>query len=105
MDDFHECKGNYDGLQSRCKPCNGAAKSTNKWTPIIQVEVNGETIDHRECKDCGDLLPQTSFYSNGRDGFRPRCKMCYNARIERTKAMRQALNGEFINNSTNSIKS
>ncbi|PEL93062.1 hypothetical protein CN626_08620 [Bacillus wiedmannii] len=91
LEDFHECKGNYDGLQSRCKPCNIASKTTNKWTPIIQIEVNREMIDHRECKDCGDLLPQTSFYRNGRGGFKPRCRICYNARIERSKAMRQAL--------------
>ncbi|MED2208086.1 hypothetical protein P4159_09855 [Bacillus thuringiensis] len=78
----------FDGKQTRCKPCNVASKTTNKWTPIIQIEVNGEVIDHRECKDCDDTLPLDSFYRNGRGGFKPRCKMCYNARIEKAKAMR-----------------
>ncbi|CDN36416.1 unnamed protein product [Bacillus thuringiensis DB27] len=94
LDDFHNHARTPDGKQTRCKPCNVASKTTNKLTPIIQIEVNGEIIDHRECKDCGDTLPLGSFYSNGRDGFRPRCKMCYNAREERTKAMRQALTSE-----------
>ncbi|EMJ6440495.1 hypothetical protein [Bacillus cereus] len=105
LDDFHKNSKAHDGLQVRCKPCNVAAKTTNAHTLIILIEVNGEIIDHRECKDCGDTLPLDSFPSNGRGGSKPRCKMCYNARKKRAKAMRRALNGEFINNSTNSIKS
>ncbi|NRQ69063.1 hypothetical protein HQK17_12815 [Bacillus cereus] len=93
LEDFHKHTGAHDGLQPRCKPCNSASKTTNKWTPIIQVEVNGEIIDHKECKDCGDLLPQTSFYRNGRGGFKPRCRMCYNARIRKGKAILKALKG------------
>ncbi|KAA1807268.1 hypothetical protein FXB61_000134 [Bacillus cereus] len=104
LDDFHNHARKPDGKQTRCKPCNVASKTTNKWTQIIQIEVNGEIIDHRECKDCGDTLPLDSFYRNGRGGHIPRCRMCYNARKRRTRAMRRALNGEFINNSTNSIK-
>ncbi|PHG78323.1 hypothetical protein [Bacillus wiedmannii] len=94
LEEFHNHVRMYDGKQTRCKPCNGAAKSTNTHTLIIPIEVNGEIIDHRECKDCGDTLPSGSFYKNGRGGVKPRCKMCYNARIERSKAIRQALTSE-----------
>lgn len=94
LEGFHNHARTFDGKQTRCKPCNVASKTTNKWTPIIQIEVNGEIIDHRECKDCGDTLPLDSFYRNGRGGFKPRCKMCYNAREAKTKAIRQALTSE-----------
>ncbi|WP_141526999.1 MULTISPECIES: hypothetical protein [Bacillus] len=80
-------------MQRRCKPCNVASKTTNKWTPIIQIEVNGEIIDHRECKDCGETLPLDIFHRNGRGGHIPRCRMCYNARIHRGKAILKALKG------------
>lgn len=94
LDDFHNHARTPDGKQTRCKPCNGATRTTYAFTTLIPIEVNGELTYYRECKDCGEILPLGSFYSNGRDGFRPRCKMCYNARIERTKAMRQALTSE-----------
>ncbi|KXX87878.1 MULTISPECIES: hypothetical protein [Bacillus] len=104
LEDFHKSSKAHDGLQSRCKPCNVAAKTTNTHTLIIPIEVSGEIIDHRECKDCGDTLPLDSFYSNGRGGSKPRCKMCYNARDRKSKAIRRALNGEFMNDVTKTTK-
>ncbi|QWI41643.1 hypothetical protein FC701_32250 [Bacillus mycoides] len=94
LDDFHNHARTPDGKQTRCKPCNGATRTTYAFTPLIPIEVNGEIIDHRECTDCGETLPLDSFHRNGRGGHIPRCKMCYNARIERSKAIRQALTSE-----------
>ncbi|WP_249712024.1 hypothetical protein [Bacillus cereus] len=93
LEGFHNHARTFDGKQTRCKPCNGATRTTFVFTPLIPIEVDGKSINHRECKDCGDTLPLNSFYSNGRGGVKPRCKMCYNARIRKGKAILKALKG------------
>ncbi|PEI72279.1 hypothetical protein CN674_17000 [Bacillus toyonensis] len=91
LEEFHNRLASRDGLQSRCKPCNVASKSTNTHTLIIPIEVDGEIEDHRECKGCGDTLPLRQFSKNGRGGYRPRCTSCYNARHRKSAAVRKAL--------------
>ncbi|OOZ90068.1 hypothetical protein [Bacillus cereus] len=89
-------------MQARCKPCNGAAKSTNTHTLIIPIEVDGELVDHRKCKGCGDTLPLRKFYKNGRGGYKPRCAMCENEKIRKGKAILKALKSEKIDDVTKS---
>jgi len=93
LEDFHNHARTPDGKQTRCKPCNGATRTTSAFTSLIPIEVNGEIIDHRECKDCGETLPLDIFHRNGRGGHIPRCRMCYNARIRKGKAILKALKG------------
>ncbi|PGK44050.1 hypothetical protein [Bacillus thuringiensis] len=104
LDDFHNHARRSDGKQTRCKPCNGATRTTYAFTTLIPIEVNGEHTYHRECRDCGEILPLDRFHRNGRGGHIPRCAMCQNTRAGKSKVMRQALNGEFMDNVTKTTK-
>ncbi|PGC04398.1 hypothetical protein [Bacillus toyonensis] len=91
LDQFHECKSNFDGLQGRCKPCNNRTRNTNKKTLIIPVEIDGEMIDHRYCKTCEELKPLDQFFKNGRGGRKAHCKPCHIEKVKKSKAIREAL--------------
>ncbi|TBX55210.1 hypothetical protein E0M27_17340 [Bacillus mycoides] len=93
LDQFHECKANPDGLQSRCKLCNNRTRNTNKKTMIIPIEIDGKTVDHRYCKACEELKPLDQFVKNGRGGRRAWCSTCLNEKHRKSYAIRKALKG------------
>ncbi|MGH0682997.1 hypothetical protein [Bacillus mycoides] len=91
LDQFHESKASPDGLQNRCKPCNNRTRNTNKKTLIIPIEIDGETIHHRYCKNCGELKPLDQFIKNGRGGWKAHCKPCFVGKVKKSNAIREAL--------------
>ncbi|MEK4839996.1 hypothetical protein [Bacillus sp. FSL L8-0152] len=91
LDQFHHCEGNPDGLQYRCKPCNNHTKNTNRRVLIVPLEIGGETIDHRYCKDCEELKPLDRFNRNGRGGKKTLCKPCDRLKQRKSRAVKRAL--------------
>lgn|GEM_PF-3702006 len=93
-DGFHKETKSPDGLQTRCKPCNIKARTTGAYTLTEFIEIDGKEIEVKQCKYCAEKFPLDSYYRNGRGGFKPICKRCYEAKYDRARAMKQALSNE-----------
>ncbi|MCU5655942.1 hypothetical protein OCF56_18770 [Bacillus mycoides] len=90
-DGFHKETKSSDGLQTRCKVCNGKTRSTGEYTLTELIEVNGEEIEVKQCKGCAEKFPLHSYPRNGRGGFRTQCNICHEAKYDRGRAAKQAL--------------
>ncbi|WP_235676461.1 hypothetical protein [Bacillus mycoides] len=92
---FHKETRSPDGLQTRCKVCNGKTRTTGEYTVTEFLEIeDGKGIEVKQCKSCEEKFPLDSYYRNGRGGFKPICKRCYEAKYDRARAMKQALANE-----------
>ncbi|PGO63106.1 hypothetical protein CN980_28230 [Bacillus cereus] len=93
--EFHKNRTNPDGLHTWCKYCNlRESRYTFEHTPLVTIVLDDEKVTARACKRCGEVKPLTSFESNGRGGKKARCMPCIREVKKRSKAMKQALEGE-----------
>lgn len=94
---FHKETKSPDGLQTRCKTCNVKARTTGEYTVTEFIEVDGKETEVKQCKSCAEKFPLDSYYRNGRGGFKPICKRCYEAKYDRARAVKQALDKSHTN--------
>ncbi|PGU06700.1 hypothetical protein COD21_24555 [Bacillus cereus] len=96
-DGFHKESKSSDGLQTRCKMCNGKTRTTGKYTLTEIIKTDGKETEVKQCKSCAEKFPLDSYYRNGRGGLKPICKRCYEAKYDRARAVKQALDKSHTN--------
>lgn len=78
LNQFRKRQTGVGGRASKCKLCNIGREPKRKRPDIVQIKVNGVTVDAKECTQCGVIKPLEEFYKQQGlpGGRRHDCKEC-----------------------------